>query len=143
MNKFKVDILYLTIYYPQTNGQFKKLNKVIEIVLRYFLFIVNYNKQLVVLPQLSAALNNSTKYSSTRLVLIEVLYGFKIKELLDLLRIDNLNLNDLKVANVLTAPTEAFRDIKSLSLGVYYGTTETFRGDAFPTTVYRPKYINI
>ncbi len=143
MNKLKIDILYLTTYYPQTNGQSKKLNKVIEIVLRYFLLIVNRNKWLVVLPQLSAALNNSIKYSSTRLVLIEVLYDFKIKELLDLLRINNLNLNNLKVANVLTTPTEAFKDTKSLSLRVRYGTTEAFRGDAFPTTVYRLKYINV
>jgi hypothetical protein len=88
-------------------------------------------------------LNNSIKYSSTRLVLIEVLYDFKIKELLDLLRIDNLNLNNLKVVNVLITPTEVFKNIKSPSLKVRYNTTETFRGDVFFTTVYRPKYINI
>lgn len=40
-------------------------------------------------------LNNSTKYSLTRLALNEVIYGFKIKESLDLLRIEGLNLEDL------------------------------------------------
>jgi len=142
MNELKVDILYSTTYHPQTDGQSEKSNKVVEIVLRYFLLTVDRNKWPVVLPQLSAALNNSTKYSSTRLALIEVLYGFKIKEPLDLLRIDNLNLNDLEVADVPTAPMEAFRDTESPGLGVRHGATEAFRGDAFPATVYRPEYID-
>ncbi len=90
-----------------------------------------------------AALNNFIKYNNTRLVLIEVLYGFKIKKLLDLLRINNFNFNNLKVTNVLTTFTEIFKDIKSPSLGVRYDTMETFRGDTFPITVYRLKYINI
>ena len=41
------------------------------------------------LPRLSAALNNSTKYSSTVLAPIEVLYRFYIRELLDFLRIED------------------------------------------------------
>ncbi len=87
-------------------------------------------------------LNNSIKYSSTRLVLIKVLYDFKIKELLNLLRINNFNLINFKVVNILITPTEVFKDIKSPSLRVRYGIIEVFRGDVFPTTVYRPKYIN-
>jgi hypothetical protein len=88
-------------------------------------------------------LNNSIKYSSTRLVLIKILYDFKIKELLDLLRINNLNFNNLKVVNILITFTKIFKNIKSPSLRVYYGIIEIFRGDVFPTTVYRLKYINI
>ena len=52
------------------------------------------------MPQLSAALNNSTKYSSTRLAPTEVLYKFKVKEPLDLLNIENLRLE-----NLIKAPT--------------------------------------
>lgn len=47
------------------------------------------------LPLMTVTLNNSIKYSLTRLALNEVIYGFKIKELLDLLRIEGLNLEDL------------------------------------------------
>ena len=42
---------------------------------------------------MSAVLNNSTKYSLTRLASTEVLFGFKVKELLDLL--NGLKLDDL------------------------------------------------
>lgn len=44
---------------------------------------------------MTATLNNSSKYSSTRLAPTEVLFGFKNKELLDLLRIEALNIDDL------------------------------------------------
>jgi len=88
-------------------------------------------------------LNNSIKYSNTRLVLIKVLYDFKIKKLLNLLRIDNLNFNNFKIVNILIIFIKVFRDIKSLNLGIYYNIIKTFRGDIFPTTVYRLKYINI
>ncbi len=71
-------------------------------------------------------LNNSTKYSNTRLVLIEVLYNFKIKELLDLLRINNFNLNNFKVVNILIISIEVFKNIKSPNLKVYYNIIEVF-----------------
>ena len=47
------------------------------------------------LSQLIAILNNSIKYSFTRLVSIEILYNFKVKKSLNLLSINNLNLNNL------------------------------------------------
>jgi len=93
MTELNVNMLYSTAYHPQTDGQSEKSNEVVEIALRYFLLTVDAHKWPVVLPQLSAALNNSTKYSSTRLAPIEILYGFKIKEPLDLLRISNLNIS--------------------------------------------------
>ena len=40
-------------------------------------------------------LNNFIKYSSIYLVSIKILYKFKVKESLNLLKINNLNLNDL------------------------------------------------
>ena len=47
------------------------------------------------LSQLTVILNNFIKYSSTHLAPIEVLYEFKIKESLNLLSIEDLDLNDL------------------------------------------------
>ena len=44
-------------------------------------------------------LNNSIKYSSIYLISIEILYKFKVKKLLNLLEIDNLNLNDLATSS--------------------------------------------
>ena len=41
------------------------------------------------LPRMSAALNNSTKYSSTNRTPTQVLYGFRTREALDLLRIED------------------------------------------------------
>ena len=49
----------------------------------------------MVLSQLIAILNNFIKYSFIRLASIEILYKFKIRELLNLLSINNLNLNNL------------------------------------------------
>lgn len=40
-------------------------------------------------------LNNFTKYNSTHLVLIEILYEFKVKEPLNLIKTEGLDLNDL------------------------------------------------
>ena len=40
-------------------------------------------------------LNNSIKYSFTYLISTEILYEFKIKKLLNLIRIEGLNLNNL------------------------------------------------
>ena len=47
------------------------------------------------LSQLTVILNNFIKYSLTHLAPTEVLYGFKIKESLNLLSIEGLDLNDL------------------------------------------------
>ena len=42
-----------------------------------------------VLPRIPAALNNSIKYSSTSLAPTQIMYGFRTREALDLLRADN------------------------------------------------------
>ena len=47
------------------------------------------------LSQLIVILNNFTKYSLTHLAPTEVHYKFKIKESLNLLSIEGLDLNDL------------------------------------------------
>ena len=90
----KVDLLFSTAWHPQTDGQSEKSNEIAEIALRHFILTVPHGEWLKVLPQMSAALNNLTKYSSTHLASTEVLFGFKVKEPLDLLG-PNLKLNDL------------------------------------------------
>lgn len=95
LKELKVDLLYSTAWHPQTDGQSEKSNEIAEIALRYFILTVPPDQWPIVLPLMTATLNNSTKYSSTRLAPNEVIYGFKIKEPLDLLRIEGLNLEDL------------------------------------------------
>ena len=90
-----VELLFSTAWHPQTDGQSEKSNEIAEIALRHFILTIpTVNEWPKVLPQMSAALNNSTKYSSTNLASTEVLFGFKIKEPLDLLG-PGLSLNDL------------------------------------------------
>ena len=47
------------------------------------------------LSQLTAILNNFIKYNSITFALIEVLYKFKINFFLNLLKVEDLNLNNL------------------------------------------------
>ena len=46
------------------------------------------------LSQLIAILNNFIKYNSTHLVFIKILYEFKIKKSLNMLKHDDFNLED-------------------------------------------------
>ena len=89
----KVDLLFSTAWHPQTDGQSEKSNEIAEIALRHFILTVPHGEWPKTLPQMSAALNNSTKYSSTHLASTEVLFGFKVREPLDLL--NGLKLDDL------------------------------------------------
>ena len=61
------------------------------------------------LTRILVALNNSTNYSLTNLTLNQVIYSFKTRELLDLLRIKDLDLapNSARV-NLPTSSTNAF-----------------------------------
>ena len=80
----KVDLLYSTAWHPQTDGMSERSNQTAEIALRYFIELLD-NRWPKSLPQLSSVLNNSTKYSTTRLAPTEIIFGFKVKEPLDLL----------------------------------------------------------
>lgn len=80
----KVDLLYSTAWHPQTDGTSERSNQTAEIALRYFIEQMG-NRWPHSLPQMSSVLNNSTKYSTTRLASSEILFGFKVKEPLDLL----------------------------------------------------------
>ena len=80
----KVDLLYFTAWYSQTDGMSERFNQTAEIALRYYIGLMD-NRWPRALPQLSAVLNNSVKYSITRLAPSEIIYGFKVKEPLDML----------------------------------------------------------
>ena len=88
----KIDLLYSIAYYPQTNNQSERSNQTAEVALRYYAATLE-DLQLwpTVLSRISAALNNSIKYSSTSQSPTQVLYDFRTREALDLLRIDDLD----------------------------------------------------
>jgi len=65
--QLKVDLLYLTAYHSQTDSSFKTTNKTVEIALQYWIMTLKCPEEWPKsLPRLQAALNNSTKYSSTQ-----------------------------------------------------------------------------
>lgn len=86
----KVSLLYSTAYHPQTDGMSERTNQTAEIALRYYLATLEDIRQWpAVIDRMSASLNNSTKYSSTSRTPTHVMYGFKTREALDLLRIED------------------------------------------------------
>ena len=77
----KVDLMYSTAWHPQTDGMSERSNQTAEIALRYYIASLENDKLWpTVLPRMTAALNNSTKYSSTTLAPTQVLYGFTTRE---------------------------------------------------------------
>ena len=90
----KVDLLYSTAYHPQTDGTSERTNQTVEIALRYYIAVLKDPKTWpTILPRMSAVLNNSTKYSFTNQSPNQVIYGFRTREALDLLRIEDPNAN--------------------------------------------------
>ena len=86
----KVDLLYSTAWHPQTDGMSERSNQTAEIALRYYIATLEDPRHWPkVLAKMSAALNNSIKYSSTAQAPTQILYGFKTREALDLLRIED------------------------------------------------------
>lgn len=68
----------------------ERSNQTAEIALRYYIATLeDLRLWPTVLGRLSASLNNSTKYSSTARTPTQVMYGFRTREALDFLRIDN------------------------------------------------------
>ena len=62
------------------------------VALRYYLATVeDIHGWPTVLPRMQAALNNSTKYSSTSKTPTEILFGFRTREALDLMRVGEHN----------------------------------------------------
>ena len=68
----------------------ERSNQTAEVALRYYIATLEDARAWpTVLPRMSVALNNSTNYSSTAQAPTQVLYGFRIREALDLLRIQD------------------------------------------------------
>ena len=77
----KLDLLYSTAWHPQTDGMFERSNQTAE-TLQYYITTLEDDKLWpIVLPRMSASL---TKYSITSLASIQIIYGFKTREALDL-----------------------------------------------------------
>ena len=87
-----VELLFSSAWHPQTDGMSERSNQTAEIALRYYIATLEDPRCWPkVLPRMSASLNNSTKYSSTAQSPTQVLYGFRTREALDLLRFDDNN----------------------------------------------------
>ena len=83
-----VNLIYSTAYHPQTDGSSERTNQTAEIVLRFYLAgMTNDNEWPTILPRLQAVLNHSTSVSIGKSP-NEVIYGFKLREPLDL-AVDN------------------------------------------------------
>ena len=88
----KVDLLYSTVWHPQIDGVSERSNQIVEIVLRYYIVALDDAKLwFIIFSKMSTALNNFIKYNFTIRTFIQVLYGFRIWETLDLLRIDDFD----------------------------------------------------
>ena len=91
-HQLHVDLLFLVAYHPQTDSSSKTTNQVAEIVLHHWLTTLKQSAEwLKVLPCLQATLNNFTKYSSTVMLLNQILFDFWTHEVLNLLCTDKLN----------------------------------------------------
>jgi len=107
--QLKVNLLYLTVYHSQTDGSSETTNKMVEIVLQYWIMTLKcpeeWSKSLLCLQ---AALNNSTKYSFTQQSLNEVLFECKTRKTLNLLRVaesetqmhKTVNVHDIQLTNM-------------------------------------------
>ena len=71
---------------------FERSNQIAEIALRYYIATLNdVTLWLKVLHRITVSLNNSIKYNSIILTPIQVLYDFRTREALDLLRLKDPN----------------------------------------------------
>ncbi len=87
-SQLKIELMFSTAYHPQTNGSSEATNQFTEIALRHWLTTLKrIDEWPTVLPRMQAALNNSTK-GSTGLSPNQILFGFRTREALDLIRVD-------------------------------------------------------
>jgi len=89
--KMNVNLLTSTAWHPQTDGQSERTNQTVEIALRFFLS-TGENDWVSVLPYLQGSLNNAIR--STGFAPNELVYGFRVREGLDLLA-GELDVQDL------------------------------------------------
>ena len=86
----KIPLNYNTIYHSQIDGMFERINQTAEIVLHYWITtLTSIDEWPSILFRMQLALNNSTKYSSTLQTPAQMLYGFRLREPLNLMRIND------------------------------------------------------
>ena len=79
----KVKLLYSTAYHPQTDGQSERTDQTAEVMLRFFVAGLEHPELWPdTLPTLQAIMNSSI--SATKQSALEVMYGFKPNQPLDL-----------------------------------------------------------
>ena len=86
----KVFLNYSTVYHPQIDGMSELTNQTAEIVLRHWITrLTSIDEWSSILLRMQLALNNSTKYNSTLQIPAQVLYGFRLREPLNIIWINN------------------------------------------------------
>ncbi len=99
-------MLYITAWHPQTDGLLERSNQTAEIALRYYIVTIEHESFWPsVLLRMTAALNNSTKYSSTNKTPTEIMYGFRTREALDLLKPDTCTAQAAAFPTITALPT--------------------------------------
>lgn len=89
MSELKVEMCLTTAYHPSADGAVELSNQTIEIALRYYCAAIDDHQRWPgVLPQLCATLCNSTS-KGTGKTATQILYGQRIREALDLMRVDD------------------------------------------------------
>ncbi|SLM41004.1 reverse partial [Lasallia pustulata] len=83
--KLKIEMLTSTAYHPQTDGQSERTNQTAEIALRYFLTSSPKSNWAKYLPRLRSELNKQQN-ASTGKSPDEVVYGFKLRDTLSIIR---------------------------------------------------------
>ncbi len=86
-NALQVNLLFSAAWHPQTDGMSEATNQIVEIALRYHISHLSSIKLWpTTLAKLSFPLNNSLKSATTKTP-TEVLFGFRVRESLDLFRL--------------------------------------------------------
>ena len=93
-NRLNIDLLYSTFYHSQTNGSSERINQTAEIALRYYIHdLKKLNLWSKTLSMFQAVMNNS-RSSTTIKTSNEISYEFIPNRSLNLIRHDNVKLNE-------------------------------------------------
>ena len=83
-NHLKIALLFITVYHPQTDGQSKRTNQTIKIVLKYAFMKKNCTDFIKLLTLIQIMINNFQNII-TSMFSNEILYEFRVAETTDLL----------------------------------------------------------
>ena len=93
-NRLSINLLYSTFYHFQTNDSSERINQTAEIVLRYYIHdLKKFNLWSKTLSMFQVVMNNS-RSSTTIKTFNEIFYEFISNRSLNLIRHDNVKLNE-------------------------------------------------